>query len=81
MPISGSRAERYQVMLHVDEATLREEGEPGRSELEDGTRVSCDGSRRLSCDASVVRVVRGRDGSVLDVGRRTRTIPPALRFV
>ena len=53
--------------------------EPGRSELEDGTRVSAETSRRLSCDASVVRVTYDRDGSVLDVGRRTRTIPPALR--
>jgi len=38
-PISGTRAERYQVMLHVDSETLAAEGEPGRSELEDGTRV------------------------------------------
>ena len=35
--------------------------------------------RRLACDASVVRVRHGRDGSILDVGRRTRTISPALR--
>ena len=41
-PISGSRAERYQVVLHVDAATLAEEGEPGLSELEDGTRVSAE---------------------------------------
>ena len=41
--------------------------------------VSAETSRRLACDASVVEVKRGADGSVLDVGRRTRTIPPALR--
>ena len=41
-PVSGSRAERYQVVLHVDAATLEEEGEPGLSELEDGTRVSAE---------------------------------------
>jgi hypothetical protein len=45
-PISGSRAERYQVMLHVEAETLRAEaegeggGKRGRSELEDGTRVA-----------------------------------------
>src|SRR5690606_12092843 len=34
-PVSGSRAERYQVLLHVEHATLAEGGgEPGRSELE-----------------------------------------------
>jgi hypothetical protein len=85
-PISGTRAERYQVVLHVDPDTLAEEGEPGRSELEDGTRVPAETSRRLSCDASVVRLTRARDGSgnghrgpALNVGRRTRTISPALR--
>jgi len=26
-----------------------------------------------------VKVLRGPDGEVLDVGRRTRTIPPAIR--
>jgi hypothetical protein len=51
----------------------------GGCELEDGTRLSHDTARRLCCDASVVRVVHDRSGGVLDVGRRTRTIPPALR--
>jgi len=79
IPISGSRAGRYQVVLHVEAETLKAEGEPGRSELEDGTRVSAETSGRLSCDASLVRVRHAPDGSILDVGRRTRTIPPALR--
>jgi hypothetical protein len=66
-------------VLHVEASTLSEADEPGRSELEDGTRISCETSRRLSCDAAVVRVTHGRNESVLDVGRRTRTISPALR--
>lgn len=78
-PVSGSRAERYQVVLHVEAATLTEEGEPGQSELEDGTRVSAETARRLACDSGLVRVAHDADGSVLDVGRKTRTIPPALR--
>lgn len=78
-PISGTQAERYQLFLHVEPGTLRADGEPGRSELEDGTRISAETSRRLSCDCSVVRVTRAEDGSVLDVGRKTRTTPPALR--
>jgi hypothetical protein len=78
-PISGTRAARYQVVLHVDVETLSEHGEPGRSELEDGTRVAAKTSRRISCDAGLVRITHAPDGSVLDVGRRTRTIPPALR--
>ncbi len=110
IPISGCRAERYQVVLHADADTLSEDREPGRSELEDGTRVSAETSRRLSCDAALIRVEHepegaGRPGrprpagpqpagprsagpqpagprsagSLLSVGRRTRTIPPALR--
>jgi hypothetical protein len=78
-PISGTHAERYQVVLHVDPATLAPQGEPGRSNLEDGTRVSAETSRRICCDSALVKVLRGPDGEVLDVGRRTRTIPPAIR--
>jgi len=78
-PHSGTRAERYQVVLHVDADTLQAEGELGRSELEDGTRVSAETSRRLTCDAALVSIGRGTDGSVLAVGRKTRTISPALR--
>src|SRR5262249_50197001 len=36
-------------------------------------------SRRLACEATRVLMRHGADGSVLDVGRRTRAIPPALR--
>ena len=84
-PVSGTRAARYQVVLHVEPGTLQSPGEDGpdesagESHLDDGTRVSAETSRRISCDASVVRVSHGSDGSVLDVGRRSRTIPPALR--
>jgi hypothetical protein len=49
-------------------------------ELDDGAAwVSADTSRRMACDASLVVLHHGPDGSVLDVGRRRRTIPPAIR--
>ena len=75
---SGTRAERYQVMVHCDAATLAAEGEPGRSDL-DGIRVSAETSRRMACDAAVVAMVHAKDGAVVNVGRRTRTIPPHIR--
>ena len=75
---SGTRAERYQVMVHCDAATLAAEGEAGRSDL-DGIRVSAETSRRMACDAAVVAMVHAKDGSMLNVGRRTRTIPPHIR--
>jgi hypothetical protein len=40
--------------------------------------LSHDALRRLGCDASLVRILE-RDGRPLSVGRKTRTIPPALR--
>ena len=49
------------------------------SELEDCVRVSAETSRRLACDASRVVMTHGTDGSVLDVGRKTRTVPLAIR--
>ena len=78
-PISGTRAERFQVFLLVDRQTLATDGEDGRSELEDGTRLAPETARRLACDASVVRVLRGTGGEVLDVGRKSRTVTTPIR--
>jgi hypothetical protein len=44
-----------------------------------GAALSPDAARRLACDASLTRVVLGPDSQPLDVGRRTRLIPPAVR--
>jgi len=60
-------------------STSTDPGPPGQAVLEDGQRVSAETSWRLACDASLVVMWHGSDGSVLDVGRRTRTISPALR--
>jgi hypothetical protein len=52
---------------------------PGQSVLEDGGRVPAGASQRLACDASRVIMRHDVDGRVVEVGARTRTIPPALR--
>jgi hypothetical protein len=75
----GPASERYQVVVHVDAAVLADPDQPGQSALEDGVRVSAETSRRLACDATRVTMHYAGDGSVLDVGRRSRTVPPALR--
>ena len=36
-------------------------------------------ARRLACDASVVSVVENAQGEPLNIGRKSRTIPPAIR--
>ena len=75
----GAPAERYQVVVHVDAPALADPDEPGQSVLEDGTHVPAETSRRLVCDASRVVMRHARDGHVVEVSARTRTIPPALR--
>ncbi len=84
----GSRGDRYQVVVHVDAEVLAaggaggvgcESAEGGSSWLADGTHVSAETSRRLACDSARVVMQHGADGRVLDVGRRTRAISPALR--
>src|SRR5207244_11266306 len=75
----GAPGERYQVVVHVDAALLADADQPGQSVLEDGARVPAGTSQRLACDASRVVMQHDRDGRVVEVDARTRTIPPALR--
>jgi hypothetical protein len=75
----GTPGERYQVVVHVDAPALADPDQPGQSVLEDGARVSAETSRRLACDASRVVMQHDRDGRVVEVAARTRTIPSALR--
>ena len=75
----GTPGERYQVVVHVDAPALADPDQPGQSVLEDGVNVSAETSRRLACDASRVVMRHDQDGRLLEVGARTRTIPPALR--
>jgi hypothetical protein len=77
-PHSLTGGERLQIVVHVDAETLSEKL-PGRCELEAGPGVSGETSRRLACDASVIRIIEDEDGEPLNVGRKTRTIPPAIR--
>ena len=44
-----------------------------------GIHVSAETARRVACEAATVTMRHGPGGEILDVGRRTRTIPPALR--
>ena len=44
-----------------------------------GIHVAAETARRLACDAALVEMQHGPAGEILDVGRRTRTISPALR--
>ena len=76
----GNSADRYQVVVHVDKQVLEDPEQPGgQSALEGGIGVSAETSRRIACDASIVEMKHDEKGNVLDVGRKTRVISPALR--
>jgi hypothetical protein len=74
--------ETQQELEQREKPEPQEEPEADTSVLlvtEDGSRVSAETSLRLACDAEVVPITRARDGSVLDVGRRRRTVGWRLR--
>jgi hypothetical protein len=73
--LRGEAVERapVDVSLHVVAETLQ-----GHFDA-DGTGVSAQTCRRLCCDAGIAPVVEGAGGEVLGVGRKTRTIPPAIK--
>jgi len=41
--------------------------------------ITGEAARRIACDAGITRVITDGPSQPLDVGRRTRTIPPAIR--
>jgi hypothetical protein len=56
------------------------DGFDGALEVDHGALyVSTETSQRLSCDASLVQMHHDADGAVIDVGHKTRTIPPSIR--
>jgi len=71
--------ERTTIQLHTDAETLRCDGEGAESRLDSGAHVSAETSRRLACDCAIVHWDEDRAGDPLDIGRRSRSIPPAIR--
>jgi hypothetical protein len=70
--------DKHQIVVHVSAETLRDR-EAGRCEIEAGAGVSAETCRRLACDCSLVHITEDEKGNPLDIGRKTRSIPPALR--
>ena len=65
--------------VHTNMDTLQADGDGAESELAAGGNVSAETSRRLACDCGVVHWLEDSDGTTLNVGRRTRSIPPSIR--
>lgn len=75
---SISDGARGEVVLHVDQDLVSDDRTLAAT-LGDGTRVSAETLRRVACDGGVVVAVSDPHGQVLDIGRRTRAIPAAIR--
>ena len=77
LPALGT--ERPHLTVTVPLATLRRQ--PGSPAADTGWvgPVCGETARRIACDAGLSRVITDGPSQPLDVGRRTRTVPPALR--
>jgi len=69
---ASSSADHYQVVVHVDEATLAG-AETGNSQL------PIESVRRMCCDGSIIPLVENEKGEPLNVGRKVRTVTTAIR--
>jgi hypothetical protein len=69
-------ADRADVVVHLTPAAL--EGQHCAT-LDDGTALSAETLRRVACDCGIIAAREDERGEILDVGRKTRSIPPALR--
>jgi hypothetical protein len=79
-PVTGNGGERFQVMVHLGQEALAADGQWAAT-LEDGSLISAPTGtlRRVACDCALVAVGGDGDGEKLNIGRRSRSIPPAIR--
>lgn len=77
---TSTTADRYQVVVHVSAETLKD-GSGDISELEHGPNVSAETSRRIACDSSVVKLIEDETGEPINIGRKSRVIPSAMRRI
>ncbi|MDK1019753.1 MAG: DUF222 domain-containing protein [Actinomycetota bacterium] len=75
--VETSGGEKPHVTITLDYRMLT--GELNQLPEFDGVPVDPEAIRRLTCDAGIIPMILGSDSEPLDVGRKTRTIPTALR--
>jgi hypothetical protein len=73
-----ARAEPFQLFVHLREERLACTELGWQAELHDGTALEGDTLLRLACDCGLVVAKTNARGNVLDIGRKRRSIPPAL---
>ena len=53
--------------------------EAGCCELDNGQALALDTVRRIACDSSLIHITQDEAGNPLDIGRKTRAVPSAMR--
>lgn len=85
---SGGSSDRYQIVVHIDQRLLNDSPSSVSEadsvpeaccEIEDGPVLAIETARRLACDGSLVGIVADPEGTALNIGRKTRAIPHAIR--
>jgi len=77
LPDHGGDRPHVVVEVTLDSLERRLGCAPG--ELARTGPIPAETARRLACDAGVTRIITGPDSEPLDVGRKTRVIPTAIR--
>jgi hypothetical protein len=75
-------ADRFQITVHASAEALLEHGVVDADDppqIEDGVVLATETLRRLACDSAIVRILETGAGGPLDIGRKTRVIPPSMR--
>jgi hypothetical protein len=81
-----SGGDKHQIVIHVFPGDFHSVAAPtlsdentGHCHYENGPNVSAETCRRHACDCSLVHITEDESGTPLDIGRKTRTIPPSIR--
>jgi hypothetical protein len=75
---TSSRANSYEVVIHVDADALSHDAPGARCEIEGAGAIAPETARRLTCDSALVGLAEC-DGEPLSIGRRARRVPHGLR--
>jgi hypothetical protein len=80
--VRGERPQRtpVEIIVTVPQGSLRGSAEPSDlAKFSDGEVMAASTAQRLCCDAGVVVATVNDKGQPLSIGRKTRTIPPAIK--
>ncbi len=81
-PKPSKTADRYQVVVHVSAETFSTDAATRLKNppyVENGPVLHPETVKRLTCDGALVSILENGQGEVLNVGRKTRIIPSAIR--